>query len=168
VVSSSVLSAAMHEVLFYLGHRYVLHTRWGYLTLNHRLHHASPTNSAISAMYMAPVDFLLEIVVPYLGALWLPMAAGVCSKGMAVATLPLGSVGGLYEHSGYNFLRGVAGLDTGVHAAHHARRDCSFADGVGAPSVLDPLLGTACGGGGPAAVVIRAAAVSSSSSSSSS
>jgi sterol desaturase/sphingolipid hydroxylase (fatty acid hydroxylase superfamily) len=150
ILASFVLSAATHEVLFYLGHRFVLHTPWGYVKFNHSLHHSSPTNSAISSMYMAPIDFLLEIVLPYIGALWLSVAAGVCSPGFAVATLPLGSLGGLYEHSGYNFLRGVPGLDTALHANHHTHRDCSFADGVGAPSLLDPWLGTACGGPGAA------------------
>ncbi|KAJ3200380.1 hypothetical protein HDU82_008971 [Entophlyctis luteolus] len=151
------LAAAIHEVLFYVFHRYLLHTRFGYVRLNHKLHHSAPTHSAVSAFYMSPADFCFEILVPYIASVGVPVALGICSPVVAVAMLGVGTVGGMYEHSGYNFWPGVKGMDTVVHALHHQRNDCSFADGVGAPSVLDEVFGTACASG--ASAVLKAAAV---------
>ncbi|KAJ3081096.1 hypothetical protein HK100_009979 [Physocladia obscura] len=149
-----LFAAAIHEILFYVGHRYILHSRFGYITLNHRLHHSSPTNCAISAFYMTPIDFALEILVPYYGSLGITVYLGLCQPIVAIALLPIGTIGGVYEHSGYNFWPGVPGLDTVVHYAHHSKHNCSFADGFGAPSVLDPWFGTACGS---PATLLRAA-----------
>ncbi|KAJ3191558.1 hypothetical protein HDU83_000022 [Entophlyctis luteolus] len=156
LVVTLLLAAAIHEVLFYVFHRYLLHTRFGYIKLNHKLHHSAPTHSAISAFYMSPADFCFEILVPYLASVGVPVALGICNPVVAVAMLGVGTVGGMYEHSGYNFWAGVKGMDTVVHALHHQRNDCSFADGVGAPSVLDEIFGTACASG--ASAVLKAAA----------
>lgn len=104
-------------------------------------------------MYMSSPDFLLEIVIPYLVPLIFLSMANVCSSATCVAILPLGALGGLYEHSGYNFFDGIAALDTTVHGMHHRFYHCSFADGVGAPSIFDAAMGTTCNGGPPAMVV---------------
>lgn len=65
--------------------------------------------------------------------------------------LALGALGGLYEHSGYNFWPFVWSLDTRIHGLHHVYYSCSFADGVGAPALLDSALRTACGSVGAGA-----------------
>ena len=98
---------------------------------------------------MSGPDFFLEIVVPYLVPLSVLSRYNLCNTATCIAILPVGAFGGLYEHSGYNFFEGIAALDTKVHAMHHRFYNCSFADGVGAPSVLDAMMGTACTGGPP-------------------
>lgn len=96
-------------------------------------------------MYMSAPDFLLEIVVPYLLPLIILSSFSLCGPRACIIALPLGAVGGLYEHSGYNFFEGIQVLDTSAHALHHRLWSCSFADGVGAPSFVDPFMGTSCG-----------------------
>lgn len=134
--------AVAHDVLFYVGHRFLLHSGWGWRAFGHHLHHTTRAATAVSAMYMAPADYLIEIVGPYL----LPLGA-VSPRLDArwhAALLAAGCVGGVYEHSGYNLLRGVPGLDTTPHGEHHTRGGgVSFADGVGSPSLMDALWGTA-------------------------
>lgn len=154
LLSLVALGPILHEAAFYVFHRFVLHSSWGFRLLDHRLHHTSLAHSAISAMYMSTPDFVLEIVVPYLLPLAVLSSSGSCSHACCVAMLPLGALGGLYEHSGYNFFEGIAALDTSVHALHHRFYNCSFADGVGAPSVFDAGFGTACTAG-PSAKVMR-------------
>lgn len=153
VLSLVALGPLLHEAAFYIFHRFILHSSWGFRLLDHHLHHTSLAHSAISAMYMSGPDFVLEIVLPYLLPLGVLSSSGACSPACCVAMLPLGALGGLYEHSGYNFFEGIAALDTSVHALHHRFYHCSFADGVGAPSVFDAALGTACTAGPPAKVV---------------
>lgn len=141
----STVAPFLHEILFYTAHRFVLHSRWGFSALNHRLHHSSRAHCSISAMYMTPADFFLEVIVPYILPLIL-LSHGLhgLPRSHAVWMLPIGALGGLYEHSGYNFFRGVRGLDTSVHGRHHTMHGCSFSDGFGSPSVLDHWLLTAC------------------------
>lgn len=103
-------------------------------------------------MYMSAPDFLLEIVIPYLVPLIVLSKTNLCNTPTCIAILPLGAFGGLYEHSGYNFFEGIAALDTTVHGLHHRFYNCSFADGVGAPSILDTAMGTSCNAGPPAKV----------------
>jgi sterol desaturase/sphingolipid hydroxylase (fatty acid hydroxylase superfamily) len=144
----AVFSAWMmvaHEVLFYLAHRFILHNRWGYKALGHDLHHSADATCAITAMYMSPIDFVLEILIPYL----LPLCCAtpwVRGFDMNAAALALGSLGGLYEHSGYNLLPGVYMADTFYHISHHrtsfAGNGVSYADGVGSFGVLDTACGT--------------------------
>jgi sterol desaturase/sphingolipid hydroxylase (fatty acid hydroxylase superfamily) len=140
-----------HECVFYLFHRFVLHHPVGYRVLGHALHHRTDATCAVTAMFMTPADFFLEIVLPYL----LPLCC--CStwvRGVAMNTgvLVLGMLGGLYEHSGYNFLPGVYMLDTYPHATHHRAPGAGagtggnakhFADGVGSFGLVDAMLGTA-------------------------
>lgn len=145
LLSIIALGPLIHELSFYAIHRYVLHTSFGLRTLNHALHHSSTTHSAISAMYMSAPDFFLEIVVPYLLPLTVLSTFSLCGPRFCIAALPVAALGGLYEHSGYNFFEGIQVLDTTAHALHHRMWGCSFADGVGAPSIVDPFMGTSCG-----------------------
>ncbi|CAK9782321.1 hypothetical protein CC85DRAFT_282362 [Cutaneotrichosporon oleaginosum] len=98
------LMALGHEIVQYCGHRYLLHAPsvWLMQLLRHSVHHSTRASSAISACYMSAVDFFIEIVCPYL----LPLAAvGGGGGGAAFHFLVAGAgaVGGLYEHSGYDF-----------------------------------------------------------------
>jgi hypothetical protein len=69
----------------------------------------------------------------------------------------LGALGGLYEHSGYDFARAFERRDTEkpgwrrvlgglvssqAHGEHHRRSSVSFSDGFGSPGLCDTLLGT--------------------------
>lgn len=151
------LTTFLHEVAFYIFHSYVLHSSWGFQNLNHALHHTSKTHSAISAMYMSPPDFLLEIIIPYLFPLCLSTLCNYANNFSCLFILLFGAFGGLYEHSGYNIFPDIHTLDTSVHALHHTHHHCSFANGVGAPSLVDPFMGTVCGSIGRSAMLGRKA-----------
>lgn len=148
LLSLATLGPLFHEITFYIFHRYLLHSRFGLRTLNHALHHSSTTHSAISAMYMSSPDFFLEIVVPYLIPLIILSSFSLCSTWGCIALLPFGALGGMYEHSGYNFFENIPVLDTNVHALHHRVWNCSFADGVGALGIVDWGMGSCCVGVG--------------------
>lgn len=152
-LSCATIAPLIHEVLFYVPHRFVLHSHWGFSYLKHSLHHSSRAHSAISAMYMAPIDFTLECALPYLVPLAVLTRFSLITRTHAVLMLPVGALGGLYEHSGYNFFPAVDFLDTRTHGLHHAFHNCSFANGFGSTNVLDHFLKTACNNLIPAAAV---------------
>jgi len=148
-----------HDVVQYTGHRWVLHNpRFSWL--GHRLHHAIETDLAIGACYMSVGDFVLNIVLPYL--LPLILIGGGADILFQVLVLSLGMVGGLYEHSGYDFsiaattpaaglsarvgrlLRGLpaAMVSSHAHAEHHRLGSVSFSDGFGSPGLCDAVFGT--------------------------
>jgi len=132
-----------HDILFYLCHRFILHSEWGFHAFGHKLHHQSKASCAVSAMYMTSTDFFFEIVIPYLVPLWFVSPF----TGFAVHVFfPMaGAFGGAYEHSGYNFLAGFKPLDTTAHTMHHMRYDCSFSDGVGSSNLMDSVFATTYG-----------------------
>ncbi|KAF6003509.1 hypothetical protein F1559_001556 [Cyanidiococcus yangmingshanensis] len=127
-----------HDLFFYLGHRFLLHSAWGYHFFRHDVHHSTKASIALSSMYMASSDYLLEICVPYLVPLCL-LKADAAFHFFAIA---LGSLGGMYEHSGYNFWPRLPGLSTMAHGMHHTRYNCSFSDGVGSSNIMDGLFRT--------------------------
>lgn len=103
-LASLPLMAIGHDVIQYLAHRYLLHQPNIHLMrfLKHSVHHSTGATRGISACYMAPPDFLLEIVGPYL----VPLA--LCGGGGSdyffhALIAAMGAVGGVYEHSGYDF-----------------------------------------------------------------
>jgi hypothetical protein len=69
-----------------------------------------------------------------------------------VVTMGLGVIGGLYEHSGYDFggvplprlLQFVPAslISSHAHGQHHRRSSVSFSDGFGSPGLCDYLFGT--------------------------
>ncbi|KAJ3042342.1 hypothetical protein HDV00_007476 [Rhizophlyctis rosea] len=93
-----------HDFIQYYFHRYALHSpdRRIARLFQHGVHHSTGATKAISACYMAPLDFVLEIVFPYLVPLALVGSAG---SDIYFHTLVacIGAIGGLYEHSGYDF-----------------------------------------------------------------
>jgi len=141
-----------HDVVQYLAHRFVLHRPHMMRRLGHALHHSTTGSRGISACYMSYMDFLLEIVCPYV----IPLAlVGGGGSDMLFHSLVVsaGAFGGLYEHSGYDFslsLRGCGGLravlakmiSSEAHAAHHARGNVSFSDGFGSSNICDTLFRT--------------------------
>lgn len=143
-IACVTIAPFIHEIVFYTAHRYLLHSSWGYMRLNHALHHSSKTHSAISAMFMSPVDFLFEVVMPYLVPLAILTRFRLLTRTHAVCMLPIGTLGGLYEHSGYNFWPMFSFLDTRTHGMHHTFHNCSFADGFGSQNLFDSFFGTAC------------------------
>lgn len=145
-----IVPPLLHEFAFYVAHRFILHHPWGFSRFNHALHHATKAHSALSAMYMSPSDFLLEIILPYLLPLIVVSRLNLMRQPHIICMLPLGALGGLYEHSGYNFFgKHIPFLDTRVHGLHHLHYTCSFADGVGAPSIFDSTFHTVCASLGP-------------------
>ena len=79
------LAPLLHEFSFHLSHRFILHSSWGFRSLNHALHHSSVTHSALSAMYMSGPDFHLEIVVPYLALLSVLSTYILCNTATCIA-----------------------------------------------------------------------------------
>ncbi len=145
-----------HDLVQYAFHRFVLHRPELVRTLGHALHHSTGATKAISACYMSRADFLLEIVLPYLVPLVLVGAGADIAFHLVVASL--GAIGGLYEHSGYDFSvrhRKRAGIGfrplaamrcvlptSKAHAEHHRRSNVSYSDGVGSPGICDTIFRT--------------------------
>ncbi|KAJ5652251.1 hypothetical protein N7507_009677 [Penicillium longicatenatum] len=158
-----------HEIVQYLTHRYLLHSsnKTMMRILRHSVHHTTKASRGISACYMSSVDFFLEIVLPYLIPLTLVGGGGTDVR-FHYLVAGLGAMGGVYEHSGYDFgvrlrkqpksidgaensklqiprfltwiLAGI--LDNRSHGEHHAQSNVSFADGFGSPGACDTLFGT--------------------------
>mmetsp|Transcript_1647 Transcript_1647/g.3501 ORF Transcript_1647/g.3501 Transcript_1647/m.3501 type:complete len:291 (+) Transcript_1647:446-1318(+) len=130
-----------HDIVFYVFHRFILHTTWGLRIFRHDIHHSTKASVALSALYMHPLDFLLEVVAPFL----IPFAfvSHLSSDSFTIVLAGIGAIGGAYEHSGYNFWPQITPLDTSLHIAHHLQWNCSFSDGVGSTNVMDKLCGTA-------------------------
>ncbi|KAJ5131929.1 hypothetical protein N7448_006087 [Penicillium atrosanguineum] len=161
-----------HDVVQYLTHRYLLHSSNKKMMrlLRHSVHHTTTASRGISACYMSSGDFFLEIILPYLVPLILVGGGGVDIR-FHYLVAGLGSMGGVYEHSGYDFgvllqslgeqsnsmdkakdsklhvplsLTWILGgiLDNRSHGEHHAQANVSFADGFGSPGICDTLFGT--------------------------
>ncbi|MBI1181535.1 MAG: fatty acid hydroxylase family protein [Alphaproteobacteria bacterium] len=145
-----------HDVVQYAGHA-AMH-RLGLRFLGHRVHHGTGASRAVSACYMHPADFVFQIVLPYLVPLVL-VGGGGADVAFHLLTVSLGAVGGLYEHSGYDFAPALAGVggrgllarlaraaaplaSSHAHGQHHRFADVSFSDGFGSPGLCDTLLGT--------------------------
>ncbi len=146
-----------HDVVQYFAHRFLLHNprfRW----LGHGLHHSTGASKSITACYMSAPDFFLTIVCPYLVPLVL-IGGGTADAGFQLLVASLGAIGGLYEHSGYDFAGGVrqraaAGarsllrflpsslISSHAHGEHHRRSRVSFSDGFGSPGLCDTIFRT--------------------------
>jgi sterol desaturase/sphingolipid hydroxylase (fatty acid hydroxylase superfamily) len=146
-----------HDIVQYVFHRFLLHRPGLIRKLGHSVHHSTGASKAISACYMSPADFFLEIVLPYLVPLALIGAGADVLFHITIASL--GAVGGLYEHSGYDFavrlrrpnrsgsrlqpLAWLAYLVTSkAHGEHHRRSNVSFSDGFGSPGICDTIFKT--------------------------
>jgi sterol desaturase/sphingolipid hydroxylase (fatty acid hydroxylase superfamily) len=157
-IASLVLMGIGHDVVQYATHRYLLHNPTLNPFLKHSVHHSTRASKAISACYMSGADFFLEIVLPYL----LPLAIlGGGGSDIVFHTMiaGLGALGGVYEHSGYDFsvllpksaiaqrmprpVMALANFITShAHGEHHVRGNVSFSDGFGSPGVCDSVFGT--------------------------
>jgi len=126
-----------HDLVFYVAHRYALHSRWGYRWFRHDLHHRTKAECAASSMYMAPADFVLEIIMPY--AAW-PLLVSRLDLTSNCLLVTLGGLGALYEHSGYDFAPRLQ--STRMHASHHASGMVAFSEGVGSPGLMDRIMRT--------------------------
>jgi sterol desaturase/sphingolipid hydroxylase (fatty acid hydroxylase superfamily) len=155
-VLAMALITVGHDIVQYMTHRFVLHSRrfrrW------HRLHHSTGASKSISACYMGAADFFLTIACPYLVPLVL-IGGGTADFRFQLAVASLGAIGGLYEHSGYNFAAGLgrgmnfrwkavfrllpaALISSHAHGEHHRRACVSFSDGFGSPGLCDALFRT--------------------------
>ncbi len=101
-LGSLVVMGIGHDVVQYVTHRHLLHRPSLMRTLRHSVHHSTGASKGISACYMSAPDFFLEIVLPYLLPLALIGGGGsdILFHSMIAG---LGAVGGVYEHSGYDF-----------------------------------------------------------------
>jgi sterol desaturase/sphingolipid hydroxylase (fatty acid hydroxylase superfamily) len=157
-IGTMVLMGVGHDIVQYISHRYVLHNGPLMRSLGHGLHHSTGASKSISACYMSSADFFLEIVLPYLVPL-VVLGGGGADVTFHILVAGLGAIGGLYEHSGYDFSislradvesgrRGrwagiLAGLASShAHGEHHRRSSVSFSDGFGSPGICDTLFGT--------------------------
>jgi sterol desaturase/sphingolipid hydroxylase (fatty acid hydroxylase superfamily) len=156
-VAGLLLVPVGHDIVQYVFHRFVLHRPGLIRKLGHSVHHSTSASKSISACYMSPADFFLEIVLPYLVPLALVGAGADVLFHLTIASL--GAFGGLYEHSGYDFAvrlpkgagsrlspRPLAWLAAAVtshaHGEHHRRSNVSFSDGFGSPGICDTIFGT--------------------------
>jgi sterol desaturase/sphingolipid hydroxylase (fatty acid hydroxylase superfamily) len=156
-LAGMVLLGIGHDIVQYISHRFLLHRPSLFRKLGHSVHHSTGASKAISACYMSPADFFLEIVLPYLVPLAL-IGAGVDVL-FHLTAASLGAIGGLYEHSGYDFaiclqrenrsgsrfqpLALLAQLITSkAHGEHHRRSNVSFSDGFGSPGICDTVFKT--------------------------
>lgn len=146
-----------HDVVQYAAHRGILHNPH-FRRLGHALHHSTGASCGISACYMSVPDFLLTIVCPYLVPLIL-IGGGTANPEFQLLVASVGAIGGLYEHSGYDFAvgRNAAGgscrkpllkrlsgalLSSHAHGEHHRRYGVSFSDGFGSPGLCDTIFRT--------------------------
>ncbi len=149
--------SAGHDVVQYAFHRLILHRPTLMNALGHAIHHSTTASCGVSACYMSPVDFFLEIVCPYL--IPLVFIGGGADVGFHVFAVAAGAFGGVYEHSGYDFSlrlsqasgdgllarvgRAIAPtLSSRAHAEHHARGNVSFSDGFGSSNMCDTIFRT--------------------------
>ena len=155
-IAAMILMGVGHDFVQYATHRFLLHRPVLMRKLGHNVHHSTTASRGISACYMGYADFFLEIVLPYLLPLVVVGAGADISFHLLVASL--GAIGGLYEHSGYDFSvrlpRGAPGLkgrlfdalaaltSSKAHAEHHRRGVVSFSDGFGSPGISDTIFGT--------------------------
>ena len=157
-VSSLVVMGIGHDVVQYLTHRHLLHRPSLMRTLRHSVHHSTGASKGISACYMRGPDIFLEIVLTSLLPLALIGGGGsdILFHSMIAG---LGAIGGVYEHSGYDFaallprerfaaltpraIKVIASMITShAHGEHHAKGNVSFSDGFGSPGVCDSMFGT--------------------------
>jgi len=151
------LLAIGHDIVTYLVHRWLLHNHH-FQWLRHDVHHSTGASKSISACFMSPPDFFLEIVCPFLIPLVL-IGGGGSDLTFHLLGAVLAPIGGLYEHSGYDFCapgcakttswswRGLKWLPTSLtsshaHGEHHRRSLVSFSDGFGSPGLCDRLFST--------------------------
>lgn len=155
VVNLALLGVG-HDIVQYVTHRGLLHQP-RFVWLGHGIHHSTIASRGASACYMAPADFFLEIVCPYLVPL-IAVGGGGSDVLFHLLVPSLGAIGGLYEHSGYDFavagdpsrparapllMRVFASLaGSHAHGEHHRRSDVSFSDGFGSPGLCDTLFRT--------------------------
>lgn len=137
VVTAPAISVS-HDVLFYVGHR-ILHMKWAYRLLGHDVHHQTFASVAASSMYMSPLDFLVQIIIPFSG--WIIIIRFIYFEVIAIL-FAIGGITAMYEHSGFNFFPTVGALDTRPHALHHLHFNVCFSEGVGSPGVMDKLFCT--------------------------
>lgn len=141
-----------HDVVQYIAHRFVLHEPANMRKLGHALHHTTRASRGVSACYMSAADFFLEIVCPYLVPLAL-IGGGGTNFIFHALIVSAGAIGGVYEHSGYDFglsLRNESGwrralgvmLSTEAHGFHHTRGNVSFSDGFGSSNICDTMFKT--------------------------
>jgi sterol desaturase/sphingolipid hydroxylase (fatty acid hydroxylase superfamily) len=154
-LAGMVLLAVGHDIVQYIFHRFLLHRPSFWRKLRHGVHHSTGASKAISACYMSPADFFLEIAVPYLIPLALIGAGADVFFHLLVASV--GAIGGLYEHSGYDFAvrlpkaqgpgRHLLGwlallITSKAHGEHHRAGNVSFSDGFGSPGICDTVFKT--------------------------
>jgi len=157
-ILSLIVMGIGHDVVQYIAHRGILHRPKLMKLLGHALHHSTGASKSISASYMSSADFFLEIVLPYLVPLVL-VGGGGSDILFQFVVAGLGAIGGLYEHSGYDFavplrqtrlFKAVPFLGTlaegfvttRAHAEHHLHFDVSFSDGFGSPGICDSIFRT--------------------------
>ena len=103
---------------------------------------------------MSDPDFFLTVVCPYLAPLIL-IGGGTSNSAFQLLVACLGAVGGLYEHSGYDFAAGsgpsprrwisilpASLVSSHAHGEHHRLSRVSFSDGFGSPGLCDLIFRT--------------------------
>ena len=145
-----------HDIVQYVSHAWILHRPTLMRALGHSVHHSTTASRSISACFMSPADFFLEIACPYLVPLIAISAIGSGGSDLTFHffAVTAGAFGGLYEHSGFDFSVKLARsanpvirfvgtrISSKAHAEHHGRGNVSFSDGFGSSDICDTVFKT--------------------------
>lgn len=135
-----------HDIIQYIMHRFLSHNYYLYNLLGHNIHHKINANIAISAIYMSNCDFILIIVLPYI----IPLIIIGNNNNLFINILIIssGMLGGVYEHSGYDFSKIFKNKFIGnffnnkLHFIHHKKLKVNFSNGFGSTSISDRIFKT--------------------------
>ncbi|GJQ11408.1 hypothetical protein GpartN1_g3199.t1 [Galdieria partita] len=133
-VADYLFYSFLQEIIFYSGHRFLLHSKWGFQLLGHELHHTTKGSVAVSQHYMAPIDYLIEIVITNMLPFFFMKKTNIYFE---LFVISLNTVTGPWDHSGYKYPVGESSF---AHSMHHLRSSCSFG---GSAAFTDWILKTA-------------------------
>lgn len=113
LVWSLFMGQLTYYIVFHALHK-ILH--WPRLYRFHKLHHSTRALRASTAFYMSALDFFLEIVAPM--SVWFLLYPQERFS-HACIMVSLGTVMGMYQHSGYDFFPNSLLFSTSEHFQHH-------------------------------------------------
>lgn len=110
----------IYDLIFFIGH-YLIHIPPLY-RLIHKKHHLTFGDMAITSHYMTFGDYILEVLIPFWGSIYIINPCFTTTMAYAV----IGQINGLITHSGYN----LVGFRTPCyHYFHHTKINMNYGSG---------------------------------------